>query len=155
MLKTCSMNAESTFATKWPVTESISSALSSRTIHKRRSERMRQSPQWQWHLDDASSKSEGTGTVFGGLSTMKVIGSEGRQETGLHLNNRAENAHLPFRRRERAMSRVRRMRSLQKFVSVHSSLFSECADQVWARTLLHSTPIQLGFDGLAACSVSG
>lgn len=28
-----------------------------------------------------------------------------RQETGRHLNIRAENSHLPFRRRERAMSR--------------------------------------------------
>ena len=55
---------------------------------------------------------------------MKVIGSEGRQETGRHLNNRAENSHLPFRRRERAMSRFRRMRSLQKFASIHSSVYN-------------------------------
>ena len=41
-----------------------------------------------------------------------------------HLNNRAENSHLPFRRRERAMSRFRRMRSLQKFVSMHSSVYN-------------------------------
>jgi putative transposase len=53
---------------------------------------------------------------------MKVIGNESRQETGRHLNNRAENSRLPFRRRERAMSRFRRMRSLQKFASVHSSV---------------------------------
>jgi putative transposase len=53
---------------------------------------------------------------------MKVIGSEGRQETGGHLNNRAENSHLPFRRRERARSLFRRMRSLQKFISIHSSV---------------------------------
>jgi len=55
-------------------------------------------------------------------AAMKVIGNEGRQETGRHLNNRAENSHLPFRRRERAMSRFRRMRSLQKYASVHSSV---------------------------------
>ncbi|MGE4610488.1 MAG: IS6 family transposase, partial [Paracoccaceae bacterium] len=30
--------------------------------------------------------------------------------------------HLPFRRRERGMLRFRRMRSLQKFVAVHSSI---------------------------------
>lgn len=53
---------------------------------------------------------------------MKVIGSEDRQEVGRHRNNRAENSHLPFRRRERAMLRFRQMRSLQKFVSVHSSV---------------------------------
>jgi putative transposase len=57
-------------------------------------------------------------------AAMKMIGSEGRQgpQDGRHLNNRAENSHLPFRRRERAMSRFRRMRSLQKCVSVHSSV---------------------------------
>ena len=53
---------------------------------------------------------------------MKVIGNADRQETGRWLNNRAENSHLQFRRRERAMLRFRRMRSLQKFASVHSSV---------------------------------
>ena len=53
---------------------------------------------------------------------MKEIGNERRQETGQHLNNRAENSHLPIRRRERAMSRFRRMRILQKFASAHSSV---------------------------------
>ena len=55
-------------------------------------------------------------------AAMKVIGNADRQETGRWLNNRAENSHLPFRRRERAMLRFRRMRSLQKFVAVHSSV---------------------------------
>ncbi len=55
-------------------------------------------------------------------AAMKVIGNADRQVTGRWLNNRAENSHLPFRRRERAMSRFRRMRSLQKFVSVHASV---------------------------------
>ena len=55
-------------------------------------------------------------------AAMKEIGNAKRQETGRWLNNRAENSHLPFRRRERAMLRFRRMRSLQKFVSVHASV---------------------------------
>jgi len=42
---------------------------------------------------------------------MKVIGNVDRQETGRWLNNRVENSHLPFRRRERAMIYFRRMRS--------------------------------------------
>ena len=41
---------------------------------------------------------------------------------GRWLNNRAENSHLPFRRRERAMLRFRQMKSLQKFTSVHASI---------------------------------
>ena len=57
-------------------------------------------------------------------AAMKVIGNVARQETGRWKNNRAENSHLPFRRRERAMHRFRRMRSLQKFVSVHASIFN-------------------------------
>jgi putative transposase len=55
-------------------------------------------------------------------AAMKVIGNADKQETGRWLNNRAENSHLPFRRRERAMQRLRRMRSLQKFAAVHSSV---------------------------------
>ncbi|MBI1236222.1 MAG: IS6 family transposase [Alphaproteobacteria bacterium] len=55
-------------------------------------------------------------------AAMKVIGNEDKQDVGRWLNNRAENSHLPFRRRERAMLRFRRMRSLQKFVAVHSSV---------------------------------
>ena len=55
-------------------------------------------------------------------AALKELGADDRQETGRWLNNRAENSHLPFRRRERAMLRFRRMRSLQKFVSVHSSV---------------------------------
>ena len=51
-------------------------------------------------------------------AALKEIGGMARQETGRWLNNRAENSHLPFRRRERAMQRFRRMRSLQVFVSV-------------------------------------
>ncbi|MGE4612316.1 MAG: IS6 family transposase [Paracoccaceae bacterium] len=55
-------------------------------------------------------------------AAMKVIGNVDKQEVGRWKNNRAENSHLPFRRRERAMLRFRRMRSLQKFVSVHCSI---------------------------------
>jgi len=57
-------------------------------------------------------------------AAMKVIGNADRQETGRWKNNRAENSHLPFRRRERAMLRFRHMRSLQKFVSVHASVYN-------------------------------
>ncbi len=55
-------------------------------------------------------------------AAMRALGNLDRREVGRWLNNRAENAHLPFRRRERAMLRFRRMKSLQKFVSVHASL---------------------------------
>jgi len=57
-------------------------------------------------------------------AAMDDLGNRAKQETGRHLNNRAENSHLPFRRRERAMLRFRRMKSLQKFASVHASLYN-------------------------------
>ena len=53
-------------------------------------------------------------------AAMKSIGNVAKQETGRWLNNRAENSHLPFRRRERVMLRFRQMRCLQKIVAVHS-----------------------------------
>jgi len=55
-------------------------------------------------------------------AAMRELGNLDRREMGRWLNNRAENSHLPFRRRERAMLRFRRMKSLQKFASVHAGL---------------------------------
>jgi len=51
---------------------------------------------------------------------MKAIGNADRQGTGRWLNNRAENSHQLFRRRERVMLYFRSMGSLQKFASIHS-----------------------------------
>jgi len=138
-------------------------------IRKKRVERMRTWPQWQWHLDEVFVKINGEthylwravdheGEVLESYVTkrrdrraalkfirksmkrfgsphilvtdnlrsygaaLKEIGGADRQETGRWLNNRAENSHQPFRRRERAMQRFRSTRSLQKFVSVHASV---------------------------------
>ena len=55
-------------------------------------------------------------------AAMKMIGIAERQETGRWKNNRAENSHQPFRRRERAMAKFRSTKSLQKFTSVHASV---------------------------------
>ena len=57
-------------------------------------------------------------------AAMKVIGNQVTQDVGRWKNNRAENSHLPFRRRERAMSRFRLERSLQKITAVHSSVYN-------------------------------
>jgi putative transposase len=57
-------------------------------------------------------------------AAMKEVGHAARQETRRLINNRTENFHLPFRRRERAMQRFRSIRSLQKFAAVHSSVFN-------------------------------
>jgi len=55
-------------------------------------------------------------------AAMQVIGNAERQETGRWLNNRAENSHQPFRRRERAMAKFRSAKSLQKFAPIHASV---------------------------------
>ena len=55
-------------------------------------------------------------------AAMRELGNLDLQEVGRWKNNRVENSHLPFRRRERAMIRFRQMKSLQKFASVHANV---------------------------------
>ena len=55
-------------------------------------------------------------------AAMKVIGVADRQTCGRWLNNRAENSHQPFRRREGAMAHFRDLKTLQKFASAHASI---------------------------------
>ncbi len=57
-------------------------------------------------------------------AALRELGATEKQRTGGRHHDRVANSHLPFRRRERAMLRFRRMRSLQKFVSVHSSVYN-------------------------------
>ena len=55
-------------------------------------------------------------------AAMDELGNREKRETGRWANNRVENSHLPFRRRERAMLRFRQMKTLQKFASVHANV---------------------------------
>ncbi len=57
-------------------------------------------------------------------AALRDLGAARKQETGRWMNNRAENSHLPLRRRERVMSRFRSPRSLQKFVAVHATAYN-------------------------------
>jgi putative transposase len=57
-------------------------------------------------------------------AALKFIGIVERQECGRWLNNRAENSHQPFRRRERAMAKFRDMKTLQKFAAAHASTYN-------------------------------
>ena len=57
-------------------------------------------------------------------AAMKVIGNAAAQTCGRWLNNLAENSHRPFRRREGAMARFRDIKTLQKFASVHASIYN-------------------------------
>ena len=60
---------------------------------------------------------------------LRELGIGARHETARWADNRAENSHQPFRRRERAMQRFRRMRSLQKFAAVHASVHNHFNSQ--------------------------
>ncbi len=57
-------------------------------------------------------------------AALKEINSAQKQEIGRWQNNWTENSHWPFRRRERSMKRFRLMRSLQKFVNLHASVYN-------------------------------
>ena len=55
-------------------------------------------------------------------AAMNELGNSEKREVGRWANNRVENSHLPFRRRERPMLRFRQMKTLQKFASVHANV---------------------------------
>jgi len=60
-------------------------------------------------------------------AAMDMLGNREKQEIGRWANNRVENSHLAFRRRERAMLRFRRMKALQKFAAVHANVHNHFA----------------------------
>ena len=62
---------------------------------------------------------------YGRPAAMTVIGNAAARTCGRWLNNRAENSHQPFRRREAAMANFRDvtiLKILQKFTAVHASI---------------------------------
>ena len=87
-------------------------------------------------------------------SALRVLGREGIHRPGrLRENNRAENSHLPIRRRERKMLGFKSPDSAQRFLTTHAAiynvfdlqrhmisrptlrLFRARADSVWARAV--------------------
>ena len=62
-------------------------------------------------------------------AAMSEIGNTEKREVARWANNRVENSHLSFRRRERAMLRFRRMKSLQKFASIHASMHNHFSQE--------------------------
>lgn len=62
-------------------------------------------------------------------AAMRELGNLERREMGRWFNNRVENSHLPIRRRERVMLRFRRMKTLQKFSSVHAQVHNHFSQE--------------------------
>jgi len=57
-------------------------------------------------------------------SAFRDIGLSARHERGLRKNNRAENSHLPIRRRERKLQRFKSPGSAQRFLSAHAAVYN-------------------------------
>ncbi|MDC3264896.1 IS6 family transposase [Planktomarina temperata] len=57
-------------------------------------------------------------------AAFREIGVADRQLCGGRSNNRCENSHLPFRRRERAMQKFKSCAMLQKFTSYHAQIYN-------------------------------
>jgi len=62
-------------------------------------------------------------------AALRILGAPNKQVIGRHANNIVENSHLPLRRGERAMLRFRRMKSLQKFASVHANVHNHFSSE--------------------------
>ena len=74
--------------------------------------------QLKWHRTPETFVTDRLGSY---RAALRRLGIASRQEIGRHTNNQAENCHLPFRRRERAMLGFRSMKTLQKFTAVQSA----------------------------------
>jgi putative transposase len=57
-------------------------------------------------------------------AAARDLGIEHLHERGRWKNNRAENSHQPTRRRERKMQRFKSVRSAQKFLSTHPTIYN-------------------------------
>lgn len=57
-------------------------------------------------------------------AALRELTLSARHEFGGRKNNRAENSHQPFRRREKIMQKFRRPANLQKFSSIHASVYN-------------------------------
>ena len=57
-------------------------------------------------------------------AALRELGLKHCHRTGGRLNNRAENAHQPVRRRERAWIRFKQPGSTQRFLSAHAAVYN-------------------------------
>ena len=74
-------------------------------------------------------------------SALRELGLDGIHRPGrLRENNRAENSHLPIRRRERKMQLFKSQASAQRFLTTHASVYNTFYTQrhlISRRTLRH------------------
>lgn len=89
-------------------------------------------------------------------AAMRELGlGERHRPGGMRANNRAENSHLPIRRRERKMQRFKSQGQAQRFVSTHGAIYNTFNVQ---RHLISRAPLRLfrarAFEAWAAATAS-
>ena len=57
-------------------------------------------------------------------ASFRSLGLSAVHDRGLHANNRAENSHLPVRRREHKQQRFKSPGSAQRFLAVHAATYN-------------------------------
>lgn len=58
-------------------------------------------------------------------AAMNALGIGGiHRPGGMRENNRAENSHLPIRRRERKQQKFKSQRSAQRFLAIHAAVYN-------------------------------
>jgi len=89
-------------------------------------------------------------------AAFKAIGLSAEHDRGLRANNRAENSHLPIRRRERKQQGFKSAGSAQRFLSVHAATFNTFYHQRHLTNRANYKQLRAGsFDawGVAAATV--
>ena len=56
-------------------------------------------------------------------AALSELGMRASHITGGRISNRAENAHLPIRQRERRMQRLKSASAAQRFLSIHAAVY--------------------------------
>ena len=69
-------------------------------------------------------------------AAKREIASKLKHRSHKGLNNRAENSHLPFRKRERVMQGFRTPGGLQRFVSIYSATRNHFSAPAHRRTAI-------------------
>ena len=62
-------------------------------------------------------------------AAFRAIGLTAEHDRGLRANNRAENSHLPVRRRERKQQRFKSPGSAQRFLAIHAATYKAFTHQ--------------------------